>query len=353
MEMPTVFYNRSLAYCPPKIDGGNHEYLFEKPGRRPVDYTYGCRSNAVDLPPELGDGTFTMSFRPSTCNDLLEFAVTVSLESYSDVVTEWVIKVGPWNRLGPVRIEPSKSFKCMVGGGAVEKRFWTMNDTPYTVNQISCSLQLRVTNRPVPTLTLLEFKADVHRGTTYYSTPAYVGKRVQSDHVGIRVHLSWSTSQEYDATLLESLNNADFCDVSFLVGDAKLPVHASRGILAARSPFFGAMFRGDWAESTDAKSTDAKSPVLLPTWHRASFALIVMHLYTKWVPVRSDIPEPIAAALTKFDVCAAEFDSYEVLINCIDLTAMLELPKLCSALKPKLMDALDARMAAASVSAAE
>ncbi|KAI9173161.1 hypothetical protein H9P43_007292 [Blastocladiella emersonii ATCC 22665] len=104
------------------------------------------------------------------------------------------------------------------------------------------------------------------------------------------------------------------------------------------------MFGGDWADSAAAKE-----PIALPAWQRAAFALAIVNLYTGWVPGPDAAPKPITAAFAKLEVKLAELYHYDVLVNCLDLAEMLECPKLMTALKPKIVDAISTRINAISI----
>ncbi|KAI9173177.1 hypothetical protein H9P43_007308 [Blastocladiella emersonii ATCC 22665] len=141
-----------------------------------------------------------------------------------------------------------------------------------------------------------------------------------------------------DATLLDSLNDPAVCDVAFLACDSTSPIHASRAILKSRSPFFAAMFRGNWAESI--KSSE---PIKLPEWGRVTLVVVLLHLYSGWSPAGSKaaVPAEIATVLARLEVKTTDLGSLAELTNCFEIAGMLECCDLVKSLRDNVVVVLD------------
>ncbi|KAL3689437.1 hypothetical protein R1sor_015746 [Riccia sorocarpa] len=77
---------------------------------------------------------------------------------------------------------------------------------------------------------------------------------------------------EFDVHLRQMVDNAEFCDVTFLCEDG-IQVHGCRMLLAARCPFFQGMLFGEMTESRNSK-------VDLPTISSSVLILVMKFLYT-------------------------------------------------------------------------
>ncbi|KAI9173238.1 hypothetical protein H9P43_007385 [Blastocladiella emersonii ATCC 22665] len=133
--------------------------------------------------------------------------------------------------------------------------------------------------------------------------------------------------------------------VSFLPNGAVSAIFASHTILEVRSRFFAAKFRGEWVASVANHE-----PIKLPTWDLAAFAVIVAHLYSRWVPSESStVPDAVKSALARMGVHLGSFDDFDVLSNCFDLAEFLECIELASALEPMMVAAIGKRVRAMKV----
>ncbi|KAI9173239.1 hypothetical protein H9P43_007384 [Blastocladiella emersonii ATCC 22665] len=145
-----------------------------------------------------------------------------------------------------------------------------------------------------------------------------------------------------DLSLLGSIHDPDICSVSFLPSGASSAIFASHTILAVRSPFFSAKFRREWVASVANHE-----PIKLPTWDLAAFAVIVAHLYSRWVPSESStVPDAVKSALARMGVQLSSLEDFDVLTNCFDLAEYLECTELVSALEPLIVASIAKRVRA-------
>ncbi|KAJ3351969.1 hypothetical protein GGF32_004020 [Allomyces javanicus] len=91
---------------------------------------------------------------------------------------------------------------------------------------------------------------------------------------------------------LRFLHDERVSDCAFLVKGADTPIYASRVMLVRSSSFFMRMFLGVWRESS---TTD---PISFDSWHVAAVALVLIHIYSGWVPgepLPNQTPEQLRA----------------------------------------------------------
>ncbi|KAJ3360241.1 hypothetical protein GGF32_008588, partial [Allomyces javanicus] len=133
--------------------------------------------------------------------------------------------------------------------------------------------------------------------------------------------------------MLQYLHDPDVCDCSFLVGGTATPLYATR-ILLMRSPFFKAMFSGDWAE------TQSKDPIKFTSWDAPAVALAFVYIYSGWTP---DVPLPRqtpADFLADF-ACVPSTLSFAQWRKLLALAQYLGLKDLALAVNRKLMALLE------------
>ncbi|KAJ3360239.1 hypothetical protein GGF32_008586 [Allomyces javanicus] len=133
--------------------------------------------------------------------------------------------------------------------------------------------------------------------------------------------------------ILQYLHDPEVCDCSFLLSGAATPLYATR-VLLMRSPFFKAMFSGDWAE------TQSKDPIKFTSWDAPAVALAFVYIYSGWTP---DVPLPSqtpADLLTDF-ACVPSTLPFARWRNLLDLAQFLGLKDLALAVNRKLVALLE------------
>ncbi|KAJ3358553.1 hypothetical protein GGF32_000331 [Allomyces javanicus] len=84
-----------------------------------------------------------------------------------------------------------------------------------------------------------------------------------------------------DHELLKSLNDPAVSDCAFSVKGTTTLLYASRAILAAKSTFFRTMFKGTWAEAARSATLE---PIQFDSWDSAAVKLVLVHVYSGWLP---------------------------------------------------------------------
>ncbi|KNE70215.1 hypothetical protein AMAG_15184 [Allomyces macrogynus ATCC 38327] len=130
------------------------------------------------------------------------------------------------------------------------------------------------------------------------------------------------------------LNDPTVCDCSFLAKDASVPLYASRTMLTRSSPFFRAMFSGEWAETCTKGE-----PINVISWDVAAVVLVFVHIYSGWLP-GSMLPKGAEKVVRDFkcDPETIEFASWH---NMLELARMLELKALTLGINRHLVTLLD------------
>ncbi|KAI9216841.1 hypothetical protein BC828DRAFT_400742 [Blastocladiella britannica] len=150
--------------------------------------------------------------------------------------------------------------------------------------------------------------------------------------------------------LLEYLDHKDMCDVSFVAAvdgePVAKPIHASRVLLAASSPFFAALLSSRAAGFAEGRALATAAPIALDQWPAAALDLILVHIYSGWVP-GSPLPPAAATTLTErevvTDLAALECGDWQELYK---LARMLDLRGLALGANKMMVRALEAEQAA-------
>ncbi|KAI9172958.1 hypothetical protein H9P43_007089 [Blastocladiella emersonii ATCC 22665] len=149
--------------------------------------------------------------------------------------------------------------------------------------------------------------------------------------------------------LLATLNNPAVCDVAFQPASPSAPVHASRAVLAATSPYFRTMFTGGWYEGGATRgSATARDPITTPTWLPAPLLLTLVHLYSGWAP-GDPVPSVVWPVLAGVGVevdpgdrkARLDLDEWS---NMFEIAEMLELPDLATRVRDAMVGEMGARV---------
>ncbi|KAI9173178.1 hypothetical protein H9P43_007309 [Blastocladiella emersonii ATCC 22665] len=139
-------------------------------------------------------------------------------------------------------------------------------------------------------------------------------------------------------TLLGSINDQAVCDVSFLASGSTTPTYASRAILASRSRFFDAMFRGDWAESVKSSK-----PIRLTEWTPVALAVVLLHLYTGLTLTSSvdGTDDELAVVFKHLNIELTDVHHLANLTNCFEIVGMLECNELAASVRDGIVCVLN------------
>ncbi|KAI9220819.1 hypothetical protein BC828DRAFT_382599 [Blastocladiella britannica] len=83
--------------------------------------------------------------------------------------------------------------------------------------------------------------------------------------------------------LLAFLDDESVCDCSFMPSDCANPIHASKLLLVSASPFFRTLF-GSAGEFAETKAIKDGEPIPMPAWRTSSLVLMLVHVYSGWLP---------------------------------------------------------------------
>ncbi|KAJ3367964.1 hypothetical protein GGF31_006920 [Allomyces arbusculus] len=134
---------------------------------------------------------------------------------------------------------------------------------------------------------------------------------------------------------LRFLHDERVSDCAFLTKGSGTPLYASRVMLAKASTFFRTIFSGAWRESTTA------NPIRFDSWHAAAMALVLIHIYSGWVPGE---PHP-SQTPDRGDLVYATWR------NLLDLAEMLGLKTLAMTVIQQLKTLLDEQLRDLSLTA--
>ncbi|KAJ3351966.1 hypothetical protein GGF32_004017 [Allomyces javanicus] len=164
------------------------------------------------------------------------------------------------------------------------------------------------------------------------------------DVTNLAIAVTWSVSEHTVVTrtsmvpeplgFLRFLGDKHVSDCAFLAKGSDAPIFASRLMLARSSLFFRLMFSGPWRES----STTA--PIPFDSWHAASVVLMLIHIYSGWLPGQF-LPFNISAQLLgafAYDPAKVEYPTWR---NFLELAQMLELKLLTLAINRHLVTLLN------------
>ncbi|KAJ3360573.1 hypothetical protein GGF32_008316 [Allomyces javanicus] len=135
--------------------------------------------------------------------------------------------------------------------------------------------------------------------------------------------------------VLQYLHNVNAGDCAFRVRGTDTLLYASRIMLMRASPFFAAMFSGDWAE------TQSKDPISFTSWEAPAVALAFVHIYSGWTPNQPALPEDMPANLVNVFACDPASLDEEAWRHLFKLALFLGLRPLARAVNRKLVALLD------------
>ncbi|KAI9224228.1 hypothetical protein BC828DRAFT_373969 [Blastocladiella britannica] len=96
-------------------------------------------------------------------------------------------------------------------------------------------------------------------------------------------------------------------DCAFLICDATDPIYASKLLLARASPFFFALLSKSNTGFVETSALHANEPIKFPDWALSAFLLVLVHIYSGWLP-GSNLPARAEAYLNKHCCDPLEFD---------------------------------------------
>ncbi|KAJ3372608.1 hypothetical protein GGF31_001628 [Allomyces arbusculus] len=118
------------------------------------------------------------------------------------------------------------------------------------------------------------------------------------------------------------------------VRGADKPLLALRIVLMHASPYFRAMFSGQWAESS------SPAPIVLRSWLTPTVAPVFIHMYSGWLPVNPLPSETSAKVLANFR-CELHIFGLTIWRNLLEYAEMLGLNALALATNRQIVDLLD------------
>ncbi|KAJ3361216.1 hypothetical protein GGF32_007646 [Allomyces javanicus] len=136
---------------------------------------------------------------------------------------------------------------------------------------------------------------------------------------------------------LQCLHDPDVCDCSFQVGETATLLYATRVLLIRASPYFKAMFLGDWAE------TQSKDPIPFTLWSAPAVALAFVHIYSGWTP-NVALPTNMPTYLLADFACDPATLSFATWRQLLELAQYLGLKDLALAVNRKLMALLEEQL---------
>ncbi|KAJ3351970.1 hypothetical protein GGF32_004021 [Allomyces javanicus] len=137
--------------------------------------------------------------------------------------------------------------------------------------------------------------------------------------------------------LAKFLHRRAYCDCSLLAMNAPGPLYASRTVLSSVSPFFRAMFKGEWAELRQGTDT----PIQFMTWRAPVVVLAIIYICSGWLPGMV-LPKESKRLVREFVCDPATFD-FLIWRELFERAQMLELKPLMLAVNRQLADMLEAQ----------